>query len=93
MGNNLTQAGDLQGISLRRQREREIAERVFAEAIREIIAVHTGLKKEDLFPRLCGRFNLDDETWDRYQALGRKGGRAASTDMMQAALVDVGGAA
>lgn len=93
MGNNLTQAGDLQGISPRRQRERGIAERVFAEAVREIIAVHPDLEKEDLFPRLCGRFNLDDETWDRFQALGCKGGRAASTDMMRAALAEVGGVA
>lgn len=58
--------------SQRRQREREIAERVFAEAIREIIAAHPDLGKEDLFPRLCGRFNLDDETWGQYQALGRR---------------------
>lgn len=72
MGSNLTQAGDLRSISLRRQHEREIAERVFAEAIRKIIAVHPDLEKEDLFPRLCGHLNLDDETWDRYQALARR---------------------
>ncbi len=53
-------------------RQREIAERVFAEAIREIIAVNPNLGKEDLFPRLCGRFNLDDETWARYHALGSR---------------------
>ena len=58
--------------SPRRQRERDIAERVFAEAVREIIAVNPDLGKEDLFPRLCGRFHLDDETWGQYQAIGRR---------------------
>jgi hypothetical protein len=49
------------------ERERAIGKRPFQEAVREIVAKAKG--KREIFPRLAGRFDIDEETWSAYLAL------------------------